>query len=566
MRLQDKGNMFAIRSRRPGLGFVLFCCLWVLRAAAAVESPQRGGVLHVAQRAEIKTFNPVIAIDAPSREVLRRMHADLISIDRATQKTVPSLAQSWTHSPDGKKYTIKLRPALRFSDGQPFTADDVVFSWNLYLDEANHSPQRDLLMIDGQPIEAVKIDGLTVEFRLPKPYAAAERLFDSVAMLPRHKLESARVAGKIAQAWPVSVSPSEVASLGPFRLKEYLPGEAVLLERNPYYWQAGLPYLDGIEFRLLADEDVQLARFATGDLDILNRLGTKSVRFLEERGATVADLGPSLEYNFLCFNLSDASPKLAWFGSREFRQAISLAVDRNAIVRVVYGGRGTPLWGPVSPGDRLWYSDRIPKPPVLVPQAQNLLRKAGFRWNGAGRLQDASGKPVEFSILVSTSSPERVQMATLLQADLDQIGIKITIAAMEFRSALDRVLNTRQFDTVLLGLGGGDPDPNSEMNVWLSSGGTHLWNPNQKHPATPWEAEIDDRMNRQMVTLDPVERKKQYDRVQEILAIESPMVFLASPHVVVAARGNVGNFHPAVLDHFTLWNSATLFLRRGPAK
>jgi peptide/nickel transport system substrate-binding protein len=194
------------------------------------------------------------------------------------------------------------------------------------------------------------------------------------------------------------------------------------------------------------------------------------------------------------------------------------------------------------------------------------LKASGFQWNAAGRLVDASGKTVEFSLLVSTSSPERMQMAAMLQADFDQLGIAVVIAPLEFRSVLDRVLNTRQFDTVLMGLGGGDADPTPEMNVWLSSGGTHMWNPNQTQPATSWEAEIDKLMNRQMTTLDYAERRKLYDRVQEIVAQQSPMIFLVSPNVVVAQRGTVGNFRPAVLDHFTLWNAAELFFRKGSSK
>ena len=144
----------------------------------------------------------------------------------------------------------------------------------------------------------------------------------------------------------------------------------------------------------------------------------------------------------------------------------------------------------------------------------------------------------------------------------------MTIAPLEFRSLLDRVLNTRQFDTVLLGLGGGDPDPNPEINVWLSSGASHFWNPNQKQPATAWEAEMDQLMRQQMVTMNVERRKELYDRVQEIVAQQSPMIFLASPHVVVAQRGNLGNFRPAVLSHFTLWNADELFLRSkgGPVR
>ena len=557
-----------IRSSARVCAAVLACGA-LLADAPKREQPQWGGILHVAQRAGPRTFNPITAVDAPSLEVIRRIHADLISIDRFTQKTVPALAESWTRSPDGKRYILKLRKGVHFSDGASFGADDVVFSWSVYLDERLHSPQRDLLLIGGQPIGVSRKDALTVEFVLPQPRASAERLFDSVAMLPRHRLEPLWKAGKLADAWPVSVNPTEVVGLGPFRLKEYKPGESVVLERNPYYWRAApesgksLPYLGGIEFRLLPDEGAQLARFVAGDLDVLNRLSMNAVSYLESKGAAVTDLGPGFEYNFLCFNLSPRAPKLAWFGSREFRQALSLAADRDGMAQVVFQGRATPIWGHVSPGNSEWYSSRVPHPARSIPQAKELLKRAGFRWNASSQLVDAGGARVEFSILVSTSSPERVQMATMLQSDFAQLGISVIVSPLEFRSMLDRVTNTRQFDTVLLGLGGGDGGPNSEMNVWLSSGGTHLWNPNQKQPSSEWEAEIDGLMERQMVALNAAERKELYGRVQEIVVEQSPMIFLVSPHVVVAQRGGVGNFRPAMMDHFTLWNAGELFLRRG---
>lgn len=514
-------------------------------------APRRGGVLHVVQRAEPKTFNPVVALDAPSRDVLRRMHADLITIDRQTQTTAPALAESWTRSDDGRTYRLKLRKDVRFSDGEPFTADDVVFSFNVYLDEKIKSPQRDLLLIGDRPLQCRKIDSWTVEFQLPQPYAAAERLFDSVAMLPRHRLENAWRQGKLQDAWTLATPPQEIASLGPFRLKTYVPGERVVLERNPYYWKKSAPNLDGIEFRFLPDEDVQLARFAAGDIDILNRLNPKSIQYLQRKGAALTDLGPGLEYNFLCFNLSPDSPRLAWFGKPEFRQALSLAVDREAMARIVFQDRAAPIWGHVTPGNKLWYSAGLPRPARNLQAARDLLSKAGL-----------AGKPIGFSILVSASSSERLQMATMLQADWKQIGVDVNIVTLEFRAMLDRVLNTRRFDTCLMGLGGGDADPNPEMNVWLSSGAMHLWNPNQAQPATAWEAEIDTLMRKQMVTLDYAARRKMYDRVQQIVAAQLPMIFLVSPHVVVAQNGNVGNFHPAILDHQTLWNADELYLNR----
>ncbi len=544
----------------------LILLVWLASAIPAVATgPVRGGTLHVVERAEPKTLNPVIVMDSPSRAIAGRLHADLIAVDHVSQLTVPSLAESWTRTSDGLTYTLKLRPGLKFSDGHPFTADDVVFSFAVYLDPAVNSPQRDLLLIDEKPMQVVKLDAFTVAVHLPAPYAAAERLFDSVAMLPKHKLEAAWKSGKLRDAWPLSTPPTEIVGLGPFRLREYRPGDAIVLERNPFYWKRGadgrnLPYLDAIEIRFAADEDAQLARFASGELDLVNRVVPKSIPFLQSNGAVLADLGPSLEYNFLCFNLSPGRPTGPWFEKREFRQALSLAVDREAMVRLVFDGRAEPLWGHVTPGNRQWFSKSIAQPKRSVAMARNQLKSAGFSWNSMGNLMDASGKAVEFSILVSSSSADRNRMATMLQSDLRDLGIQVTITPLEFRSLLDRVLNTRQFDTCLLGLGGGSPDPNAEMNVWLSSGTMHLWNPGQSKPASPWEAEIDALMKRQAKELNTGDRRKLYDRVQDIVTREAPMIFLVSPHVVAAAQPNVGNFRPSTLEHLTLWNADKLYL------
>ena len=192
-----------------------------------------GGRLVVGQRAEPKTLQPVFAVDAPSREVIRLMSADLIHINRLSQKTEPAVAKSWTVSQDGRRYTLQLRRDLLFSDGHPMDADDVVFTFRAYLDEKNNSPQRDLLLVDGKPVAVTKIGSHTVQFELAQPYAAAERLFDSIAVLPRHLLEKAYEEGKLAQTWGLTTDPAGIAGMGPFRLKKYLPGDRILLAPLP---------------------------------------------------------------------------------------------------------------------------------------------------------------------------------------------------------------------------------------------------------------------------------------------------------------------------------------------
>jgi peptide/nickel transport system substrate-binding protein len=568
--------------------FMAALCVFAASSAAFAQSGEdrmvtqsapgySGGRIVVALRSEPKTLNPVLAQDAPSRDVIRCMTADLIHINRETQKTEPALAESWQASRDGRQYTLHLRRGVHFSDGQPMTADDVVFTFEVYLDEKVHSPQRDLLVVGGKPIVVQKIGAQTVRFELAQPYAAAERLFDSIAILPKHLLEAAYRDGTFSQAWGLSAQAAQLASLGPFRLKQYVPGERIVLERNPYYWKQDakgtrLPYLDEISFLFVPNEDAQVIRFQAGDTDILSRFSAENYSVLEKQQAARAyhlyDLGPSLEYNFLFFNLNDLSSKnlpeiakkQAWFQDVRFRQAVSDALDRAGIVRLVYAGRATPLWGHVTPGNKLWVDAKIAHPSQSVDAARTLLKSAGFSWKPDGSLVDSHGNPVEFSILTSSSNAQRVKMATLIQDDLKQLGMNVHIVSLEFRAMVDRLLNSNDFEAAIMGLGGGDADPNSEINVWVSSGGTHLWHTNQTQPATPWEAEIDKLMQQQLVTLDYQKRKKLYDRVQEIIAEDLPVICLASPNILVGAKDRIGNFQPAILDPYALWNVDQLYI------
>jgi peptide/nickel transport system substrate-binding protein len=545
---------------------------------AAEVSGHYGGRLSVGGRAEPKTFNPVIAADAVSREISGRLMADLIEINRLSQQTEPALAKSWKTSADGRTFTLQLRKGIRFSDGQPFDADDVVFSFSVYMDENVDSPQRDLLFIDGKPLVVTKVDAHTVRFTLPRPYAAAERLFDGLAMLPRHLLEKPYRDGKFVQAWSVNAAAGEIAGLGPFRLKQYVAGERVVLERNPYYWKVDsrnerLPYLDELTFLFVGTEDAQVMRFEAGETDMISRLSSDNYNLLnrehDRTHAQLADLGPSLEYNFVVFNQNDLSGKKldsiarkqAWFRELKFRQAISAAIDRDAIVRLVYGTRGAGLWGNVGPGNKLWANTALAHPMASPAIARQLLQSAGFSWNNAGQLLDSSGTPVEFSIITSSSNTQRMKMATLLQDDLSHLGMQVHIVPLEFRALMDRVFQSFDYEAAIMALGGGDADPNPEMNVWTSTGTSHLWHLHESQPATPWEKEIDGLMQQQMVTLDYAKRKQLYDRVQQVIAEQLPFIFLATPNILAVASPRIGNFRPAILDPYTLWNADELYIR-----
>ncbi|HKT45907.1 MAG TPA: ABC transporter substrate-binding protein [Candidatus Acidoferrales bacterium] len=577
-------NSNAHRLRQTVAAFAITCACSLPPSAAAQDAVVKsgapgnpGGTLTIALRTEPKTLNPVLSVDATSREVIGAMQADLIHINRETQQSEPALATSWTIAPDGKRYILHLRRGVKFSDGAPFDADDVVFSFQLYLDEKLNSPQRDLLLFDDKPFTVAKIDRYTVQFDLPRPYGAGVRLFDGLAMMPRHLLEQPYRDGKLAQMWPVNAAANTLAGLGPFRLKEYVPGQRLVLERNPNYWKtdakgARLPYLSQLSFSFISNEDAQVIGLQRGEADMLERLRADDFSVLQrdaQNRVCLRDLGPGLESIFLFFNLNhldaakqpDLVPKQEWFRELRFRQAVSLAMDRKGMARLVYGGRATPIWGSTTPGNKLWLNSSVPHPERSIEQARNLLQSSGFRWDPQGQLFDPHSRPVSFTILVSSSNAQRSKLATLAVDDLKQLGMDVQVVPMEFRALVDRVLNTKNYEAVLMNIVNGDADPTPEMNLWLSSGEMHVWDLGESQPATPWESEIDRLMRQQLTATSFEARKKAYDRVQELVSQNLPLIFLLSPNILVAARPVVGNFRPAILEPYGSWNADQLYLR-----
>ena len=538
---------------------------------------KRGGRLVAALRAEPKTLNPLTFVDEDSQTVINRLMADLLHVNRHTQEVETALAKSWTVSDDGRRYRLNLRRGVRFSDGHPFDADDVIFTFTVYLDEKVDFRARDLLLVGGVPIKVRKIDRYTVDVELAEPFALGERIFDSMPILPRHVLQEKYEQGTIRDVWALTDPVGSVVGLGPFRLKKYIPGERYVLERNPFYWKmdkAGqrLPYFDELTFLFIASDDARLLRFQAGATDVVDRLEANSFGALERgrqsRKFRLVDRGPGLAYEFLFFNLNDLSDSdllnirdsQHWFRQLAFRRAVSLGIDRASLVRLAFQGRASPLWSHVTPGNKRWVNREIATPPRSVAAARSLLENAGFSWNGKSDLLDTKGRAVEFSIIVNSGSSRRMQMATIIQDDLEDLGMRVHIVPMEPRSLLDRVTRSYDYEACLLGLSS-EPDPYSQMPVLLSDGGLHLWHLGQKEPATLWEAEIDRLMTAQSATVDQDLRKKHFDAVQVLMAENQPMVFLVSPHVLVGASSDLGNFEPAVLDHPTLWNVEQLYRR-----
>jgi len=533
---------------------LLILCTLLLMLNACNRSTPTNTELRVTIKSDPKTLNPLMAEDDSSDIVRYLTGGVLIRVNRKTQENVPELASSWNIDKDGLRITFNLRPGLKFSDGSDFSADDVVATINMALDPKLNSPKGDPLRTAGKTmVQALDKNKVSLEFE--HPIAGVERLFDEIAISP------ARMAGK---------ADSSVV-LGPFAVAEQKAGEYVLLKRNPNYWKkddAGhpLPYLEAVRLSVLSNRDAELLRFRQGDIQLIDKMPADNYEQLHSEDAAAAkDLGPSVEAEQMWFNQVARSPlheyKKAWFRSRNFRRAVSMAINRADLARVAFHGHATPSIGLLSPANKFWFNANLKPMPYDTGGALELLKQDGFHKDGE-TLKDKSGNPVSFSLITNAGNKARERMGSLIQQDLLQIGITVNFAPLDTPSVMERIMRSYDYDACMLGLTNVDLDPNAQMNVWLSSADLHQWNPAQKTPETPWEAEIDKYMRAQASTLDRNQRKAAFDKVQEIVADEQPMLYLVDKNALVAVSPSVKNLDPTVLIPQTYWNIEYLSLKK----
>jgi peptide/nickel transport system substrate-binding protein len=516
------------------------------RAAA-----QGGGELRFCLRAEPKTFDPLKVDDDASGAIRYLTGGVLVRVNRQTQELEPGLALSWSVSKDGRQISFRLRSGISYSDGTPFSAEDVAYTVQQLMDPALHSPTGDAFRSGSGNVETKVISPTQISIRFPAPVAGLDRLFDQVAILSEHSPKK------------------EMAVLGPFMVADYKPGSSILLKRNPNYWKTDapgrkLPYLDSIRLDIQSDRDVEVLRFKREELDLINSLDSE---YFDKLAATspqlVHDAGPSLDSEQLWFNEVARSPipgyRKNWFRSAVFRRAISEAINRDDLSRVVFHGHAQPAMGPFSPANKFWFNSKL-KPQTYSPDAAlKALQTEGFRMEN-GALKDRDGNEVVFSIITNSGNKYRERMAVLIQDDLQKIGIHVNVVTLDFPSLIERMTQTFDYEAIILGLTNVDLDPNGEMNVWLSSSENHQWNPAQKTPETPWEAEIDRLMRAQASSSDPKKRKEAFDRVQEIVVEQEPFIFLINKNALSAVSPAVHGANPVILAPQTFWNAEWLMV------
>lgn len=539
------------------------------------EIARGGGALTVSSRSEPRTFNRYAARDAVTEAVALLTQAKLVRINRVTQEPEPWLATGWSRADDGLTYTLPLRTGITWSDGAPFTAADVLFSFRAVYDPKSASPLADSLAVAGQPLAVRAPDPHTVVITFPSPYAPGVRILDNLPILPRHKLQAALDAGTFAKAWGLTTPPAEVVGLGPFVIQSYEPGQRLVFARNARYWRTEggpLPRLDRVTLEIVPDQNAEVLRLEAGQSDAtlaeITAENYATVKPAADAGRLrLLDLGVGLDVDYFWFNLKPGAfrtdPRAAWIQRDELRQAISLAVDRQAFNDTVFLGAGVPVWGPITPANRKWYSaDAVPAAHD-VAKAKALLASIGLvDRNGDGILEDAGGRPARFTIVTQKGATSLEKGAAVLSDQLKRIGLVADVVGLDNSAVIQRFLSGN-YDAVFFPLLPTDTDPANNLDFWLSSGSAHVWDIGERTPATPWEKQIDDLMTKQVATSDDAQRVRLFAEVQRIFAEHAPVIFFVAPKVFVATSIRVTGITPAVQRPQLLWSPDTIAVDGG---
>src|SRR6201986_2543165 len=329
----------------------MFSLLSVVLFLAAVSAfAQGGGELRFCLRSEPKTFNPLLVEDEASETIRYLTGGVLVRVNRLTLKAEPDLATSWKVSEGGKRIRFKLREGLKYSDGTPFSATDVAYTMQQLMDPALHSSTGDAFRSAEGKLVAQVISPNAIEISFPAPVANLVNLFDAVAIL------SAKSPQK------------EMAALGPFYVAERKAGSYLLLKRNPYYWKrdaAGrqVPYVDAIHIDIEQNPEIKALRFRRGEVHLINTVSPAIFEKLSADNAAVLDAGASTDTEQLWFNQVPGSPlpayKKDWFTSTNFRRAVSEAINRQDLARIVYHGHAVPAIGVISPSNKFWFNSDL---------------------------------------------------------------------------------------------------------------------------------------------------------------------------------------------------------------
>jgi peptide/nickel transport system substrate-binding protein len=538
-----------------------------------LEPGTPGGTLTLALGDTPPRFFYYGEISNVTQTLTMQTHDPLIYLNLETYELEPGLATSWDVSEDGRTIVLHLREGVTWHDGVPFTADDVVFTFEQIVTnpEARAGDAASFqFTVDGEarPVTFAAVDERTVQIDLPAPSAAFLLFLRSFYMMPKHQLlpfsvEGGAEAAAINDAWPTDGDLSAVVGTGPFMYDEYVPGQAVRLVKNPNYWmvdEAGtqLPYLDGLTYLIVPGTDAQVAQFLAGNLDQLNISGAQ---FPDFKSRELAGAGFTVVQSqalfgsppHLAFNFDAADPALSEvFANEAFRQAMEYAVDRMRVIDDVYNGLAEIPGTPTAPANAAFYEDTT----GLMRMYD--LEAAGAALDALG-LVDTDGdgvrnvnaeRELEFTLTYGNDSATWTDIATILQNDFAEIGVRANLQGIQSSQLLGTGLSG-DYEAILVALGN-LPDPELRKPIWQPGGSLYYWHrstqPTEQNAAPnfdamfDWERRIYEIFDTGTTNVDAASRAEAYREWQRLNATHVPVIMIAKPGNVAAVYDHVGNF------------------------
>ncbi|MEN9216608.1 MAG: ABC transporter substrate-binding protein [Gloeomargarita sp. HHBFW_bins_162] len=521
------------------------------------------------------------------------IYEGLLETNGVTLELEPALAQSWEFSSDKKRITFTLRDNLRWSDGQPLTSDDVVFSYrDVYLNPKIPSGIQDILRV-GQSRTFPEVKALNarqVEFRIAEPFAPFLRFVGGIPILPAHILRPGiqtldpQGNPRFLSMWGTDTPVQEIVGNGAYVMERFTPSQRVVFRRNPYYWQKdeqgrNLPRIERLIWQIIESTDTQLLRFMSQELDALE-VTPEAFQLLKKeskrRNFTIFNSGAETLSTFIAFNLNRAQNnkgvplvdpiKSRWFNNRNFRQAVAYGINRERMKNTIFRGLGVLQNSPIHQNSPYYYAG-VKVYPYDPEKAKQLLTAAGFQRNPQGQLIDDQGNPVKFTLLTNIERRVRPAMAAQIKQDLAQLGMQVDVQTMSFNPYIERLGKTRDWDCYLGGFGGGGIDPHSGFNIWYSRGSLHTFNqgplpgqpPLQNWTVHPWELKIDELLIRGSQELDEAKRKAIYAEFQQLTQEELPFIYLVNNLDLDAVRNRVKGIAFSALSG-PFWNLPQLEL------
>jgi peptide/nickel transport system substrate-binding protein len=544
-----------------------------------------GGVITWSEPGEMTTFNPLVTNASPESELRSLIFDPLVSYDNGLMATIPGLAHKWEHSDDGLVWTFHLRKGVQWSDGKPFTADDVLFSFaSCFHPKIKNSPKDGFRVGDADYPKVEKLDDFTVRFTLPVVNALFETHVGNVYIAPAHlwadtiKGDNPTYAEKMT---PAHVE--ECVGTGPFMFVEYSGAERIVYKRNPRSWRQDkdgnrLPYVDGVIVLLAKDLGTRTEQFLAKNFDMITDIPAQDYqRFKDgekEGWFKVHRLGLSLNVTWITLNQhpgKDASGKpfvaphkLAWFQDARFRRAMSHASDREKIVKILLDGKGEAIYGNTTRGNKQWYAEHT-KFAFDPAKAKALLDEMDLKdKDGDGVREDAQGRRVEIDVSTNTENPMRVGALNQLKADWAAVGVAMNATQVAFNDLVNQLQDNHRWEAIVMGWASGvPPDPLNGINIHHSSGRLHAWYPMQPAPANAWEVENDAILVAMQREPDAAKRKPLWAKYLELEAQGQNQIFLFAQNGYAASKGRVKGLRPSVLRPQTWYNVEELWLDEG---